>query len=184
MRGVCHTANRRGIGCLNCVTFVIRDLRRPGMLRRVHWLFAVHTVWPLNMGPIGCPDAPVIASLRCVTSRKSDDHIYSATEARGHANYVLCTASLTSGHPKVDPFSFCLASWATSLACSRTPCFVSLRCIALPTVPNPDLQSVHWTYKVWNLVATTAVAWRLCFFKVVSPTLMMPDNARWCAVRS
>jgi len=29
--GVCHIANRRGSGCLNCVTFVIRDLGSPGM---------------------------------------------------------------------------------------------------------------------------------------------------------
>jgi len=104
--GVCHTANRRGIGCLNCISYVIRNLRCPGMLRRVDWLFAVQTVWPLNMGPIGCPDASVIASLRCVTSQKSDDHIYTAAEARGNANNVLCPASLTSGHPKLIPSPF------------------------------------------------------------------------------
>ena len=59
-----------------CYSYVIRDLRSPGMLRVVDWWLAVQTAWPLNMGPIGCPDASVIASLRCVTSQKSDDHIY------------------------------------------------------------------------------------------------------------
>jgi len=126
-----------------CNSYVIRDLRCPGMLRKVDWLFAVQADWPWIMGPIGCPDSSVIASLRCVTSQKSDNHIYTAEDARGHANYVLYLAGLTSGHHKLIPFAFCLAWGATSLARSKTPCFVSLRCIVLPTVPNPDLPSVN-----------------------------------------
>jgi hypothetical protein len=87
-------------------SYVIRDLGSPGMLRGVDWSFAVQTASPLNMGPIGCPDSSVIASLRCVTSQKSDDHIYTATEARGNVNYILYPASLASEHSKLIPSPF------------------------------------------------------------------------------
>ena len=89
-----------------CNSYGIRDIGTPGMLRGVDWWLAVQTASPLNMGPIGCHDASVIASLRCVTSQKSDDHIYPAAEARGHANYVLYPVCLASGHPKLIPSPF------------------------------------------------------------------------------
>ena len=89
-----------------CNSYVIRDLRCSEMSRRVDRLFAVQADWPWVRGPIGCPDSSVIASLRCVTSQKSDDHIYTAADARGHANYVLYLAGLTSGHHKLIPSPF------------------------------------------------------------------------------
>jgi len=44
------------------------------------------TAWPLKMGPIGCTETSVTTNLRCVTSQKSEDIIYTAAEAW---NYTL-----------------------------------------------------------------------------------------------
>jgi len=43
------------------------------------------TAWTLKMGPIGCTETSVTASLRCVTSEKSEDIICTAAEAWNHA---------------------------------------------------------------------------------------------------
>ena len=36
---------------------------------------------PLNMEPIGCTETSVVANLRCVTSKKREDVIYTVSEA-------------------------------------------------------------------------------------------------------
>jgi hypothetical protein len=36
---------------------------------------------PLKMGPMGCIETSVTTSLRCVTSQKSEDIVYTAAEA-------------------------------------------------------------------------------------------------------
>ena len=36
---------------------------------------------PLKMGPIGCTETSVTTSLRCVTSQKSEDIVYTAGES-------------------------------------------------------------------------------------------------------
>jgi hypothetical protein len=102
------------------------------------------------MGPIGCPDASVIASLRCVTSQKSDDHIYSAAEARGHANYVLYPASLASRHPKLIHVPFVQRVGRRRLRAARRDytqyavlCEPAMHCIAHRSEPGPAVRKLN-----------------------------------------
>jgi len=58
--------------------------------------------WPLNMGPIGCPETSVTTNVSRITSQKSEYLIYAVAEAWNHIlrNYamlahVICYAALS-----------------------------------------------------------------------------------------
>ena len=50
------------------------------------------------MGPVGCPETSVTTNLRCVTSQKSEDHIYTAKEAWNHERDVTFCALFRKRH--------------------------------------------------------------------------------------
>jgi len=58
------------------------SLTIPGASQSVNAL----TLWPLKMGPIGCPETSLTTNQRCVTFQKKDDLIYTAAEAWNCAN--------------------------------------------------------------------------------------------------
>jgi len=65
-------------GILCRVEFVVR-YRRFETTYRSH-IRESSNLRPLKMGPIGCPETSVTLSVRCVTSQKRADFIYTMTE--------------------------------------------------------------------------------------------------------
>ena len=58
------------------------------------------TAWPLKKEPIGCSEMSVTTNLRCVTSQKSEDFIYTAAEARNHATRHLSLSKPDESNPR------------------------------------------------------------------------------------
>ena len=57
--------------------------------------------WPLKMGAIGCPKTSITTNLRCVTSQKSEDFFYTASEASNCASSIVTCIYITPQHGTV-----------------------------------------------------------------------------------